>query len=287
MANEIPRNEYEMVVMGPKLERTYSKFALKGQPLSGYRTGDSFYYKEFKDEKIKINTRALACVIIVSFLLSCLIVAVLYGANPVPFTPAAVVYNHNMVNLELTVGPGCRYTRNCTTYCDTVYLEHLTGCCWGCGIADTCSFPVTVNWTNVEIGKARLRIWLFATLDGNFFFQSGYAPVVANTTGYGIVGDGCFGETGHPMILIACLSDLALDNFASEGFPAGHCLSTYGICTVSGGALVDPLTPCLPNSQWIANTYVNSWPGPLYSAASGNKPYILTILGVIIWNLVT
>jgi len=276
-------NEYELVTMPPRLPRTYSKFALKGQPLSGYRTGDSFYYKEYKEQKVKLNTRAIVCVLLATFLLSCLIVAVLYGANPAPFTPPALTYDHTMVGVSLPTGPLCSFTRNCTKYCDTVYLEHLTGCCWGCGIADTCSFPVTVNWTDVLPKVGRLRVWLFVTLDGNFFFQSGNAPIVTNSSGSAIVGDGCFGEIGHPMILISCLSDQNLENLSYEGFPASHCYSTFGICATSGDALVDPLTSCLPDSQWLGNTYLNSWPGPLFSPASAIKPFLMGILLLALW----
>jgi len=271
------RPEYIKVVAGPRLQRTTSKFALKGKPLSGYRTGDIFYYKEFREEKVKVNGRAIVCVILSILLMSCIIVAVLYGANP-NLIPASPVYNHSFLNISLSAGPICRYTRNCTTYCDTVYLEHLTGCCWGCGIADTCSFPVTVMWSGVNALTARLRVWLFVTLDGNFFFQSGYAPIVVNNTGSSIIGDSCLGEVGHPLILVACLSEQNLENSATQGFPASSCLSSYGICAVTGDALVPPLTPCLADGTWAGNQYTTSWPGALYSAASGISPWSLGTL---------
>jgi hypothetical protein len=281
--NPAPSNEYEMVVRGPKLERTFSKFALKGQPLSGYRTGDSFYYKEFKEVKVKVNSRALVAVIITAFLLSCLIVAVLYGANTTTFVGTVTTYNHSMVNLLLPVGPTCSFSRNCTKTCDTIYLEHLTGCCWGCGIADTCSFPVIVNWTNVPEFAYRVRIFLFVTLDGTNFFQSGNGPIVVNSTGSAIVGDGCFGEIGHPMILVACLTSNDETDASYVGFPASHCISSFGICAVSGGAFIKSLSYCLPDNEWTGNTYINSWPGPLYGAGSSLLPYMWTsFLSIIV-----
>jgi len=273
-----PTNEYEMVVRGPKLERTFSKFALKGQPLSGYRTGDSFYYKEFKEVKVKVNNRALFGVIGVAFLLSCLIVAVLYGANTTTFVGVQLTYNHSMVNVLLPVGPACTFTRNCTKTCDTITLEHLTGCCWGCGIADTCSFPVIVNWTSVPQFAYRVRVFLFVSLDGQTFFQSGNAPIVVNSTGYGIVGDGCFGEIGHPMILVACLTANDETDKSYSGFPASHCLSTFGICAVSGDAFITPLGQCNPtDNTWKGNQNINSWITPLYGSASSLFPYMWTI----------
>jgi len=271
-------NEYEMVVKGPKLERTFSKFALKGKPLSGYRTGDSFYYKEYKEVKINVNSRALIAVVLTAFLLSCLIVAVLYGANTSTFVAAAVTYNHSMVNVLLPVGPVCGFARNCTKTCDTIYIEHLTGCCWGCGIADICSFPVIVNWTSIPQLGYRVRVFLFVSLDGTNFFQSGNAPIVVNSTGYGIVGDGCFGEIGHPMILVACLTANDETDQSYAGFPASHCMSSFGICTVSGDAFVKPLSYCLPDNEWVGNTYINSWPGPRFGAASSLIPYLWSSL---------
>jgi len=176
--------------------------------------------------------------------------------------------------------PNCVYTRNCTKSCDTVYIEHLTGCCWGCGIADVCSFPVSVNWTNVVIYELRQRIWLFVSLDGHYFFQSGYAPIVTNNTGSDTIGDGCYGEIGHSVLLVACLSDQDLENKAYEGFPASRCNSTFGYCTVSGDALIDPLNVCQPDHTWIGNTYSTVWAGPLYSFGGKNQP-ITILLGLI------
>jgi len=249
-SNEPPLQKTKSFV----LDRTLSKFPLKGVPLSGYRTGDSFYYTERIAGKSKFNTKVLVTGGILTFFLACIIFAVVFGANPQTFQTKSSTFNHNMVEVYYE-SPACLFVRNCTKNCDTLYLEHLTGCCWGCGIADICSFPVVVNWTDVVIYELRQRIWLFVSLDGHYFFQSGYAPIVGNVTGSAVIADGCFGEIGHAVLFVACLSDLNLENAGFEGFPASRCNSTFGVCGISGGALLKGLNVCQPDNTWIGNTY--------------------------------
>lgn len=64
-----------------------------------------------------------------------------------------------------------------------------------------------MSWENVTALGSSQRIWILASLDGHFFFQSGWVnflhiffvnekkgAYVANSSGSAIVTDGCFGN---------------------------------------------------------------------------------------------
>jgi len=160
-------------------------------------------------------------------------------------------------------------------------MEMFAVFCSGCGLKDVCNFPVTLNWTDVERYQLRQRVWLFASLDGHYFFQTGWAPIVENVTGSAVVNDGCFGEPGFPMVLVACLSDRNLQDSSFEGFPVKSCNSTWGLCVTSESALVDSLDVCLADGEWEGNTYIYSWDGPGYSKASSIRCNLLCLLLLI------
>eukprot|EP01118_Nematostelium_gracile_P015614 TRINITY_DN6291_c0_g1_i1.p1 TRINITY_DN6291_c0_g1~~TRINITY_DN6291_c0_g1_i1.p1 ORF type:complete len:277 (-),score=58.37 TRINITY_DN6291_c0_g1_i1:30-860(-) len=244
---------------------------VRSTPLDGYRTQDSWYYKAEEHKKNHVNTRALGCGLFMLFILALVIIAVMWGSDSTKggTTTKKKDYNHDMVHVSIPGGVGgCSFARECTKECTTVDIEHQIGCCTGCGLANTCSFPVQVNWNNVEQYELRQRIWLLVSLDGDYWFQSGWGALVSNTSGNATVTNGCFGEAGRPLIMVGCLSDLSLQDKGFLGFPDKQCNSTYGICTASNGILVNNLNPCQPDSTWIGNTYIKKWEGKRFSSST-------------------
>jgi hypothetical protein len=244
---------------------------VRSTPLDGYRTQDSWYYKAEEHKKNHVNTRALGCGLFMLFVLALVIIAVMWGSDSTkgngPKKPKT--YDHDMIRVSLEEDIAmCSFTRECTKECTSIEIEHQIGCCSGCGLPNTCSFPVQIGWNNVEQYELRQRAWLLVSLDGHYWFQSGYGALVSNSTGTANITNGCFGEAGRPLIVVGCLSDLELQDKSFDGFPDKQCNSTYGICTASNGILINNLDSCTPDSQWIGNTYIKKWEGKRFSASS-------------------
>jgi len=248
-------------------------------PLHGYKTNDTWWRKPDEEHHITINTKVLGCGSVLLLLLIGVIVAVVWGADTGKVA-AFVPFDHTKVRVSAPK-TACTIARNCTSTCGSIAVEHALGCCSGCGIPQTCNFPVTMTWNNVPSLGGRQRIWLFVSLDGHYFFQSGFAPYITNTSGTYTIQDGCFGDPGFAIILVGCLTQLNLQDLAFEGFPAHRCNSTWGLCTATQGILVQNLDVACTSDQWKGNFYINSWDGPLYSGAVLRVPTYAALLAAL------
>jgi len=263
------------------VERNQSGFVNVGDqvPLDGYKTNDIWYHRPAEEKEMRINTRVLGCGVFAILFFAGVITAVVWGADSKNRT-AALDYNHDRVRISVK-STTCSLKRNCSAECTNIQVEHLLGCCSGCGLATTCSFPVNVSWYNVKaIGKTQ-RVWIFASLDGHFWFQSGWGAYVTNTSGYSMVTNGCFGDPGYALILVACLSELNHQDKSFEGFPSHRCNSTWGICTSTQNVLIKPLDTC-NGALWYGNYNIKTWDttksGPEYNSAILNHPSMSLIL---------
>jgi len=263
------------------IERTPSNVLVDedGSPLAGYKTNDIFWRKPDEEHQIRINTKVLGCGTLSVILLAGVIAAVVWGTGTTK-TVVHIDYDHSKVRVS-TSKTLCSYARNCTPECDNIQAEHALGCCTGCGLPDTCSFSVNVSWYNVPALAGPQRVWLFATLDGHYFFQSGFAPYITNNTGSYTIQDGCFGQPGNPIILVACLTTKDLQDKSFEGFPDQRCNSTWGLCTASQNILIQPLQDYCIGTQWQGNFFIQTWDGPRYASAVINLPSIALLMALL------
>jgi hypothetical protein len=89
------------------------------------------------------------------------------------------IYDNGYVwNITLEEGiADCSFgDRNCTTGCNTDYVEQKMGCCSGCKNPNSCNVHVGVQWMNVPPRIKPQRIWLLATADCKSWWQTGWAP---------------------------------------------------------------------------------------------------------------
>jgi len=178
---------------------------------------------------------------------------------------------------EMSKGkPGvCQYERKCTSDTCSLIIERQEGCCLGCPsrldnpLDDNCNFNVTVGWFNITELTIRQRVYLFASLDGEHFYQTGFAPpvvqkddtfglipvlhgnatVLENTTisfaNESVIPNACFSTANQEILLVGCLSPYALFDFSFKGFPAQYCTSFRGICYNTNNALISPMKGCV------------------------------------------
>jgi len=270
------------------VEKSSTAFLLDDgeSPLSGFKTNDIWYHKVTDVRPVRINTKVIGCGGIFILLTAGVIAAAVWGSDSQK-NKTVKIFTHDNVRV-LPTTTKCGFKRNCTAECtENIILEHEIGCCSGCGLKNTCNFPVNISWYQVPLYDIRQRIWMFVTLDGHYFFHSGYAPFVTNATGWTIVGNGCFGDPGHAMVMVACLSDLNLQDLSFEGFPANSCNSTWGYCSASNGIYVENLGAC-KGTQWEGNFFVDTWNGPLYSNGNILSPLLPLAFSLLLlfksWN---
>jgi len=225
-------------------------------PLDGYKTNDMWYHKPIDEKEFKINTRVLGGGVIGILLFTGVITAVVWGADSLNNVPLPN-YDHSRVRVT-TTSTACNLMRNCSSVCTDIAVEHTLGCCTGCGLAETCNFPVNVSWYNVPALTTRQRVWLLASLDGTFWFQSGWGAFVTNTSGWAMVTNGCYGNPGYAIILAACLSQGNLQDLSWNGFPSRTCNSSWGICSSTQNVLIQPLSYC-NGPLWWGNYNIQTW----------------------------
>jgi len=106
---------------------------------------------------------------------------------------------------------------------------------------------------------------------------------VTNTSGTALVTNGCYGDPGYAIILVACLTENDLQDKTWEGFPAYSCNSTWGICTSTEDvliqrklsqsfSLIDAALDACKGNQWEGNFYIKTWDGPVYNTAGVHLP---------------
>jgi len=262
----------------------------KDKLLTSYKTNDIFYFGKDDRPKIgRVNKRVVGCGLFILLLMSA-IIATIFILVPSTNSEEDVKFDHNMVYVRLSLkNPGvCQYTRACLPDCPRT-IERQTGCCIGCPerlvdpLDDNCNFNVSVGWQNIKALDLRQRIYLFASLDGNTFFQTGYAPpVVTKKAEYNLVVDPnnpvapdgtpnllkelvnlpnestvpntCLSTANQQVILVACLSQYDLFDKAFSGFPGTYCNSFNGSCINTNNAVVKDMDVC-KNGLWQGNKY--------------------------------
>lgn len=190
-------------------------------------------------------------------------------------------------------GTDCAFEYKCLPGC-TLELSREVGCCVGCPIGQAnrdqveppnCSFNVTVTWANVERLPWRQRIWLFTTIDGKYYYQTGFAPWIENSSnGSSIVPDGCFSRPYQQIALIACLSSEDLQDKSYKGFPVNKCNSTWGLCVATNGIYQDPLDVCTDEGEWEGNFFITEWKGPRAAGSTLSWNFLLILLSFLIAN---
>jgi hypothetical protein len=191
----------------------------------------------------------------------------------------------------------CQYERKCPDICVRT-IERQEGCCIGCPVRqedpldDNCNFNVTVGFKNITELDIRQRIYMFASLDGKTFFQTGFAPPVVKkediwtvivkedtdpldpsttvktkyneTLSYAnetVIPNACFSTANQPILLLACLSPYNLFDFSCKGVPAAYCTSFRGICYNTNNALLSPMEGCVETGlgyyEWEGNRWDN------------------------------
>jgi len=109
---------------------------------------------------------------------------------------------------------------------------------------------------------------------------SSLGAYVTNTSGSAIIGNGCYGDPGYAIILVACITELDMQDSSFYGFPSRRCNSSWGICTSTQNVLIQPLYVCNQGS-WLGNFNIESWDpasGPEYSMAGLRLPSMSLLL---------
>jgi len=207
------------------------------------------------------------------------------------------IYDHSMVEIFSNPDPKCFFDYVCQPNCN-FDLSREVGCCRGCPIGQlngqkpqkgvlNCNFNVTVSWTNVTELSQRQRIWLFVSVDGIYFFQTGYGPYLQDGgNGSIVIPDGCYSFPNQQVLIVACLSALYLQDTTYLGFPAQKCNSTFGVCVSTNGVYAKSLDVCLPDGQWVGNNYITHWAGKLWSSSNSlGVSYLLLYFFVFLSTL--
>jgi len=248
------------------------------QGLFGTKTNDAWFYSSTRNydsngnqdpSRPAINPKVLFTGSLVVFVLLCLSFGFLWLSIE-PTLNLNQSFDHNKVRLSFASST-CNYERSCTDFCTSIEVEHQQGCCIGCGLATDCNFNVTVNWYNVPRLLQRQRIFLLVTLDGNDFYQTGYAPFVeGGVDGEAVIADGCFSESHQYVAVVGCLTSLDLQDDRYHGFPLRECNSTWGICIPTNQVFLAEPSFC-HNGLWIGNGYEETWLGVTYSAGGSMR----------------
>jgi len=268
-------------------EVKYLEQEYKDTLLTSYKTNDIFYFNKDDRPKIgRVNKRVVGCGLFI-LLIICAIIATIFVLVPSTDSTDDVDFDHDMVYVRLgKKTPGvCQYARTCLKDCGRT-IERQQGCCLGCPtrqddpLDDNCNFNVSVGWNNVKALDLRQRVYLFASLDGNTFYQTGFAPpvvkkgaeyvVVENTNivlpngSYPLVKEivndpnestvpnACFSTANQQVIVVACLSEYDLFDMAFDGFPGLWCNSFNGSCFNTNNAIVKDLDVC-EKGLWTGN----------------------------------
>lgn len=173
-------------------------------------------------------------------------------------------------------------------------VNDLIGCQIGCGLEKLeCGLNVTVSWEDIAITQDQQWIYLFATVDAEHWWQTGFAqplltsdPTANTTSGQAVIRDGCFGAPYQVVTVVACLSTETIkkgDEF--HWFPKNSCNATYGICIPTNDVALLPSSEC-DGEEWIGNDFVETWDAPYWSAASSLRPAwgllpLLTLLSFV------
>jgi hypothetical protein len=261
-------------------EVSYLESEYKNKLLTDYKTNDLFYYGFSEKRKLsRINKRVVGCGIFLLIIIMAIIAAI-FALIPSSSTTANKIFDHSKVYVTLSgPKPGiCQYVRKCEEGCN-VYIEQQLGCCVGCAKLQTdpldndCNFNVTVGWFNVTAMSIRQRVYLFVSIDGQSWYQSGFAPPAISASelynselnntktipvnqsipqDFAIIPDGCFSVANQQIVLAACLSQYDLYDFSFSGFPAAYCNSFKGICVNTNDAIIKNTKYCV-DGNWIGN----------------------------------
>jgi hypothetical protein len=155
-------------------------------------------------------------------------------------------------NME-TIRYGNKLKMNLTsTHC---CVKENKECKGTCGRAGDCALEVNVGWDYANLLSSVQNLWIFATADCTYYWQTGDPLTIAGSEdchyklknvnctlavhGSGSVLNGCFGAPDHHIAIIACISTSNLKDYTSRaGFPFHLCNATQGICVYTNDVYI-------------------------------------------------
>jgi len=263
--------------------------------------GESYFYAD--DPVIQPDNRVFKRALLVLLSISFCVIVLVLASLLLIFLPSrgeddsdrVVVEGPYQHNLRVSIPDReCSYDVHSPMGC-TADVNDVIGCQVGCGFTDLglqCGLNVTLEWRDVNVTDFNQWIYLMATIDGEHWWQTGFAqPLLAGgpiiignqtvevddddehrTSGEVVITDGCFGSPYQELIVVACLSseEITKGKFF-HWFPKDLCNATYGICIPTNNVALLPHDQC-NGEEWEGNTFESKWNAPYWSSASMVMP---------------
>lgn len=187
----------------------------------------------------------------------------LFYTDTTPYSPIifnTTQYRNSSVWVDVA-DTNCTFEYNCPPGCSMAVNAEI-GCCRGCylGQQGECGLNVRVGYDQMPKSsfKDQQKIYLLASNDGEYFWQTGFPVPIRNPTN-SILGatssetvkDGCYGPPTS-IVIVACLSTYNITGKTFNSFPIDYCMDYWGQCLHLNDVWTDDVPGCT-GPVWLYN----------------------------------